>query len=316
MLWREQEVEADKCVMRDHDWEFSRKLTTKPTKFWFWKIFLLCHLHTSCWHHHQHHHQEVVRGIMFHLLVKIKMLIRHDHNVDVVADLIKVEMCKTKDNIHNRMTIIIFSPWNSDALLFLIFFIILHITPNLTQCHRSFNTSWWFVWFTFLTAVAVAAVVLTSVVELHQPNKQHQPQQQQQQEQSRNMWSLVYVIIFAPWALNWRHETCKVKNLKMLSLISHLLSVVIVSSAQCMKDLKRLLWLKYFCSDCGVSEEFANFRRPKPLSFSSYEDQVYEPAGARIINGQLSKKGSWPWQVMMSRVSWKIFLMISSKLFT
>jgi len=67
----------------------------------------------------------------------------------------------------------------------------------------------------------------------------------------------------------------------MLSLISHLLSVVIVSSAQY----------------CGVSEEFANFRRPKPLSFSSYEDQMYEPAGARIINGQLSKKGSWPWQV-------------------
>ena len=48
---------------------------------------------------------------MFHLLVKMKMLIKHDHTyVDVVADLMKDEMCKTKDNIQNTMTIIIFSP--------------------------------------------------------------------------------------------------------------------------------------------------------------------------------------------------------------
>merc|ERR1719215_1051528 len=53
---------------------------------------------------------------------------------------------------------------------------------------------------------------------------------------------------------------------------------------------------------CGLSPEFANHRRPKPLSFSSVSSP--DPLGplvsgdaARIINGQEARHGAWPWQV-------------------
>jgi len=55
---------------------------------------------------------------------------------------------------------------------------------------------------------------------------------------------------------------------------------------------------------CGLSPEFANHRRPKPLSFSSMTDSFIsgDPGhlgheAARIIRGQESRPGAWPWQV-------------------
>jgi len=57
---------------------------------------------------------------------------------------------------------------------------------------------------------------------------------------------------------------------------------------------------------CGRSQSFANFRRPKPLIFSDvrketdflvdYDSSEYSNR-PRIINGQESLEGAWPWQV-------------------
>jgi len=46
---------------------------------------------------------------------------------------------------------------------------------------------------------------------------------------------------------------------------------------------------------CGNSPEFANFRRPKPLIFPSSKRE--DPELGRIINGEMARRGAWPWQV-------------------
>merc|ERR1712126_466721 len=54
---------------------------------------------------------------------------------------------------------------------------------------------------------------------------------------------------------------------------------------------------------CGHSTVFANFRRPKLLGPSLFpidgRDKDIEKDSARIIHGEMSKRGAWPWQVSL-----------------
>ena len=64
--------------------------------------------------------------------------------------------------------------------------------------------------------------------------------------------------------------------------------------------------------DCGDSPDFANFRRPKPLQFRDNSDD-----SARIINGEVTSRDSWPWQVWhntndkVTRKCWEVFFRFS-----
>ena len=136
---------------------------------------------------------------------------------------------------------------------------------------------------------------------------------------NNNMWSVTgYCDLIANGhlMLGFFIINQKLQNMNKLSLLTIISATYSLAKRKCFwglyfqhkiefKSMSKDFLFSYLSSllECGLSPEFANHRRPKPLSFSSVTspDPLASGDAARIINGQEARPGAWPWQVGIKR---------------